>query len=660
MLFKLFQSLSKIEKSKLVILAKKSLRSSIIVTSKLVTLIGTLVFSSTSFGYAVNGVEGSGSPVAIGGDSVNTATATGNYATSVGANSKATGGVASAFGDNAKATGNESTAIGYMTAASGVKSTALGVSSEASASNSLAVGDSAKATANSAISIGNMSKSTVESGVAIGTNSVSNTLAGTSPYIISKSSEEHKKRVLDTIGTGGAVSFGRNRETNEENALYRQLTNVAAGSSDTDAVNVAQLKAVESLATKEGNYESLSVGKGSNNSLSFVGDEGLSITDKEGNKLNLTASNIVAKNAEGKEVEAKLVTLDADTGKSKTGTRFAIRGGKETLFAESQSNFSGENVATHIDPNGVISMGIAKTPHFDRITVGEAGKLGTITLDPVSGLSIVNKDGKDTLALGSGAKSTAESAIAIGAESKAAGERGIALGQQANSGGSDSLALGAGSSAPGQNAVALGRQANSSGNNSMALGSGATAPGQNAVAVGRQANSSGNNSIALGSGAAAPSENAVALGANSVADRDNSVSVGSPGYERQVTNVAPGTHDTDAANISQLNSVRSTARSAHGLAQKNTSRINNLENQLSKTNKKIDRGLAASAALTGLFQPYGVGNVNFTAGMGTYGSSVAMAVGSGYRINEHAAIKAGLAYSGGNNVTSNASFNLEW
>ncbi|CAK8741364.1 hypothetical protein SODG_004777 [Sodalis praecaptivus] len=85
---------------------------------------------------------------------------------------------------------------------------------------------------------------------------------------------------------------------------------------------------------------------------------------------------------------------------------------------------------------------------------------------------------------------------------------------------------------------------------------------------------------------------------------------------RIVTGVADGLRSNDAANIAQLNQVRDTATSAHGLAQKNTSRINNLENQLSQTNKKIDRGLAASAALTGLFQPYGVGKINFTAGMG--------------------------------------------
>lgn len=138
------------------------------------------------------------------------------------------------------------------------------------------------------------------------------------------------------------------------------------------------------------------------------------------------------------------------------------------------------------------------------------------------------------------------------------------------------------------------------------------------------------------------------------------ISVSGTQGDRVVTGVANGLRNNDAANISQLNQVRDTATSAHGLAQKNTSRINNLENQLSKTNKKIDRGLAASAALTGLFQPYGVGKINFTAGMGGSGSSQAIAVGSGYRINENAAVKAGLAYSGGNNVMYNASFNLEW
>ena len=62
----------------------------------------------------------------------------------------------------------------------------------------------------------------------------------------------------------------------------------------------------------------------------------------------------------------------------------------------------------------------------------------------------------------------------------------------------------------------------------------------------------GVDSVAIGGNAQAWDEGSVALGANSVANRPNSVSVGSVGKERQITNVAAGTADTDAVNVSQL------------------------------------------------------------------------------------------------------------
>ena len=49
------------------------------------------------------------------------------------------------------------------------------------------------------------------------------------------------------------------------------------------------------------------------------------------------------------------------------------------------------------------------------------------------------------------------------------------------------------------------------------------------------------------------------MGQGSEADRDNSVSVGSVGGERQITNVAAGTEDTDAVNKAQLDEVGKTA-----------------------------------------------------------------------------------------------------
>ncbi|CNK58248.1 trimeric autotransporter adhesin YadA [Yersinia enterocolitica] len=85
-----------------------------------------------------------------------------------------------------------------------------------------------------------------------------------------------------------------------------------------------------------------------------------------------------------------------------------------------------------------------------------------------------------------------------------------------------------------------------------------------------------------------------------------------------------------------------------------------LDNRLDKLDTRVDKGLASSAALNSLFQPYGVGKVNFTAGVGGYRSSQALAIGSGYRVNENVALKAGVAYAGSSDVMYNASFNIEW
>lgn len=79
----------------------------------------------------------------------------------------------------------------------------------------------------------------------------------------------------------------------------------------------------------------------------------------------------------------------------------------------------------------------------------------------------------------------------------------------------------------------------------------ATASGGNSLTAGNAATALGDNSTALGNDSQAKGENSVALGNSSIADRPGSVSVGSQGKERQVTNVAAGTEDTDAVNMAQ-------------------------------------------------------------------------------------------------------------
>ena len=88
-------------------------------------------------------------------------------------------------------------------------------------------------------------------------------------------------------------------------------------------------------------------------------------------------------------------------------------------------------------------------------------------------------------------------------------------------------------------------------------------------------------------------------------------------------------------------------------------RLDHLDNRVNKLDKDLKRGLAAQAALTGLFQPYTVGKANFTAAVGGYKSQTAVAIGTGYRYNKHVATKAGVAFTQGG-AAYNVGVNFEW
>jgi len=140
---------------------------------------------------------------------------------------------------------------------------------------------------------------------------------------------------------------------------------------------------------------------------------------------------------------------------------------------------------------------------------------------------------------------------------------------------SGSVTCGAGSKATGTGATVIGRNAVANGDNttaigngaeanfagSVAIGAGARALADPTTAVGNNALAAGNNSVALGANTQAIGSNSVALGQASVALRDNTVSVGdaSVGLTRQITNVAPGTLASDAANVGQVQQAVSAA-----------------------------------------------------------------------------------------------------
>lgn len=158
--------------------------------------------------------------------------ATSNNATAWGCQSIATGNQATAWGCNSKATGYQSTAWGYGSKATGDQSTAFGNWSYANATNSLAVaGGEVAGDATNGIAIGWYANSTIKDGIALGNGSVTTRTAGdTNAYGKGDSTGNA------WVSTSVALAVGKDAD------VTRQITGVAAGSKDTDAVNVAQLK----------------------------------------------------------------------------------------------------------------------------------------------------------------------------------------------------------------------------------------------------------------------------------------------------------------------------------------------------------------------------------------------------------------------------------
>ena len=119
---------------------------------------------------------------------------------------------------------------------------------------------------------------------------------------------------------------------------------------------------------------------------------------------------------------------------------------------------------------------------------------------------------------------------------------------------------------------------------------------------------------------------------------------------------ASNQHATDIATLQTASNQH-----AAGIA-KNSARIDSLDKNVANLRKETRQGLAAQAALSGLFQPYSVGKFNVTAALGGFKSDTAVAVGAGYRFNENFAAKAGLAVStsSGGSASYNVGLNYEW
>jgi autotransporter adhesin len=236
-------------------------------------------------------------------------------------------------------------------------------------------------------------------------------------------------------------------------------------------------------------------------------------------------------------------------------------------------------------------------------------------------------------------------AVSIGAANIANGNGAVAIGDPNVATGTGAVAVGADNTATGTGAIAQGNLSVAVGDGSVALGNQSLARGAGSIAMGNAANVfvGATNGVALGSGAVVQSATGVALGSGSVANRgavtgtaeaisgtpivstQAEVSVGAPGAERQITNVAGGTQDTDAVNLRQLRAAQ--ASTVEAVVQNIDAKINNLAQGIQRVEKNANSGTAAAMAMAGMPQSAVPGKGMVSAGAASYGGETAIAVG---------------------------------
>ena len=335
------------------------------------------------------------------------ATAVGIDVSANAANSVALGGSATANSDGAiaigsygsrqtTATGNRALAIGTAATANGLDNIAIGTSASTSSQYSTAVGNGATATAIRAAAFGANSTASVEGGVALGVGSVANRAGG----IANKGYNPNDNRTNKYAGlntwvlspTTGAVAVGNGT------AATRQITGLAAGKEDTDAVNVAQLKSVN-LAFA-GNVGSGDVNL-ANSTLGLKGDGTYITTSANGQNLTISGKtqNINVTNGQASApaagmADAKNVAEAINKAVSANAYNWKLaadndNGRSEVINKEDTVSFSGDNNITVARNGKKITTSLNKAITVDTVKANKSVTVSSggnqITLDGSNG-----------------------------------------------------------------------------------------------------------------------------------------------------------------------------------------------------------------------------------------------------------------------------------
>lgn len=376
----------------------------------------TPVAENTLANYYNDGATGSAS-MAFG---VGT-TAQGNLSLAMGVNSSASGLNSLAIGYGNEAAGTQSVAVGNSSNASGNYSVAMGLGAQAGTKNtevestdhggavavgygasaaetgSAAYGYSATASAVESSAFGTSAQANTEGSIALGAHSVANREKGSTGYLAPDMTNlENAANAATWVSTSGAVSLGGTdaAEAGANKTISRQITNLAAGSEDSDAVNVAQLKAVESKGMNfQGNDTTTSVHLNQGGTLLLQGsgtksDEEYStqnvkvLTDADHQRLSIALD----KNPDFDSVTAGTALTDADGGKA---------GSIKIVGADSKN----ANKATTITAGYADSPELAGTNGTGRVSYTDGDGTAHTVATLGDGLKLAGDTGTGSVAL---------------------------------------------------------------------------------------------------------------------------------------------------------------------------------------------------------------------------------------------------------------------
>ena len=403
-----------------------------------------------------------------------------------------------------------------------------------------------------------------DGGVAIGANSIASVDKGVAGY--DPAAGDHSN---DTTGTwkatAAAVSVGK-AATPTSAAVTRQITNVAAGTQDTDAVNVAQLKKVQAAAgaAKVHYYSAKSTKTGAGSNYDNDGAEaedsivlGISSSSKGVNSTVVGNNNKLTgdKNGRNNSIVA--------------GQDLEVEGAHNAVFGTDYNNYDHKLTKVFGEQNTVIGLGnlVGYTAEKDPS-------------DPTKWIYTKNSSGSDQN-VAVGMTNTANGGSVVVGTSSEAENLGVSFGHGnkvigSNSGGGQrGLALGNYLTVKGEEAVAVGTNASATADWAIAMGKNSKAEKETAMAFGYDSHAKVAGGVALGSWSVVdtaagvsgydPSTKAASTDTSAAwKSTVGAVSVGdaSKGITRQITGVAAGAADTDAVNVAQLKKVEATAAAA--------------------------------------------------------------------------------------------------